>query len=83
MSPDWPGNASVSPRRGRRKCPGRGKSGHLCLDCCPRDPAPDKRKMYGLMDGNLILLTLVCVYRCISINKNVVEKFISAIQLKL
>ncbi len=56
------------PRRGRRKCPGRVKSGHLCLDCCSRDPAPDKRKMYGLMDGNVILLTLVCVYRCISIN---------------
>ncbi len=39
MFPDWPGNASVSPRRSRR-----GKSGHLCLDCCPRDPAPDERK---------------------------------------
>ncbi len=35
MSPDWPGNASVSPRRSRRKCLGRGKSGHLCLDCWP------------------------------------------------
>ncbi len=45
MSPDWPGNASVSSRRSRRKCLGRGKSGHLCLDCCP---PPDKRKK---MDG--------------------------------
>ena len=52
MSPGWPGNASVSPRRSWRKCLGRGKSGHLCLDCCPRDPAPDKRKkMDGWMDG--------------------------------
>ncbi len=48
MSPGWPGNASVSPRKSWRKCLGRGKSGHLCLDCCPRDPAPDKRKK---MDG--------------------------------
>uniref|UniRef100_A0AAY5K625 B-cell receptor CD22 n=1 Tax=Esox lucius TaxID=8010 RepID=A0AAY5K625_ESOLU len=45
MSPGWPGNASVSPRKSWRKCLGRGKSGHPCLDCCPRDPAPDKRKM--------------------------------------
>ncbi len=52
MSPGWPGNASVSPRKSWRKCLGRGKSGHLCLDCCPRDPAPDKRKkMDGWMDG--------------------------------
>ncbi len=51
-SPDWPGNASVSPRRSRRKCLGRGKYGQLCLDCCPCDPAPDKRKkMDGWMDG--------------------------------
>uniref|UniRef100_H2L2Y0 LARGE xylosyl- and glucuronyltransferase 2 n=1 Tax=Oryzias latipes TaxID=8090 RepID=H2L2Y0_ORYLA len=34
----WPGNASGSPQRSWRKWPGRGKSGHLCLDCCPRDP---------------------------------------------
>ncbi len=27
------------------------KSGHLCLDCCPRDPAPDKRKK---MDGWIV-----------------------------
>ncbi len=48
MSPGWPGNASVSPWKSWRKCLGRGKSEHLCLDCCPRDPAPDKRKK---MDG--------------------------------
>ncbi len=48
LSPDWPGNALVSPRRSRRKCLGRGKSGHFCLDCCPCDPAPDKQKK---MDG--------------------------------
>ncbi len=43
-----PMNASVFPRRSKRKCLGREKSGHLCLDCCPRDPAPDKQK---IMDG--------------------------------
>ncbi|XDV13498.1 hypothetical protein PO909_001890 [Leuciscus waleckii] len=36
------------PRKSWRKCLWRGKSGHPCLDCCPRDPAPDKRKK---MDG--------------------------------
>ncbi len=36
------------PLKSWRKWLGRGKSGHLCLDCCPRDPAPDKRKK---MDG--------------------------------
>uniref|UniRef100_A0A6Q2Z812 Dymeclin n=1 Tax=Esox lucius TaxID=8010 RepID=A0A6Q2Z812_ESOLU len=41
MSPGWPGNASVSPRKSWRKCLGRGKSGHLC----PCDPAPDKLKI--------------------------------------
>ncbi len=52
MSPGWPGNASVSLRKSWRKCLGRGKSGHLCLDYCPRDPAPDKRKKIdGWMDG--------------------------------
>ncbi|CAM4549683.1 unnamed protein product [Leuciscus chuanchicus] len=48
MSPGWPGNASGSPRKSWRKCLGRGKSGHPCLDCCPCNPAPDKRKK---MDG--------------------------------
>ncbi|GAA6076081.1 uncharacterized protein LOC106910031 [Tachysurus ichikawai] len=43
MSLGWPGNASVFPRKSWRKCLGRGKSGHPCLDCYPRDPAPDKR----------------------------------------
>ncbi len=38
------------PRRSRRKCLGRGKSGHLCLDCCPRDPSLDKWKKME-MDG--------------------------------
>ncbi len=38
----------VPPRKSWRKCLGRGKSGHLCLDCCPPDPALDKRKK---MDG--------------------------------
>ncbi len=33
------------PRRSKRKCLGRGKSGRLCLDCCPRDLASDKWKM--------------------------------------
>ncbi len=52
MSPGWPGNASVSPRKSWRKCLGRGKSGHLCLDSCPRDPVPYKRKkMHGWMDN--------------------------------
>uniref|UniRef100_A0A3B3ILE9 Carboxylesterase type B domain-containing protein n=1 Tax=Oryzias latipes TaxID=8090 RepID=A0A3B3ILE9_ORYLA len=32
-----------------RKWLGRGKSGHLCLDCCPRDSVPDKRRK---MDGD-------------------------------
>ncbi len=45
MYPDWPVIASVSPRRSKRKCLGRGKSGRLCLDCCPRDLASDKWKM--------------------------------------
>ncbi|KAK3522195.1 hypothetical protein QTP70_027689 [Hemibagrus guttatus] len=31
-------------RKSWRKCLGRGRSGHPCLDCCPCDPAPDKRK---------------------------------------
>uniref|UniRef100_A0A672ZTZ0 Cyclin-F n=1 Tax=Sphaeramia orbicularis TaxID=375764 RepID=A0A672ZTZ0_9TELE len=48
MSLSWPGNASGSPRKSWRRCLGRGKSGHPCLDCYPRDPAPDKRKR---MDG--------------------------------
>ncbi len=38
ISPDWPGDASVSPRKSTRKSLGRGKSGRLCLDCCPHDP---------------------------------------------
>ncbi len=38
---------------------GRGKSGHLCLDCCPRDPAPDKRKK---MDGHLYTKDNECAY---------------------
>ncbi len=33
------------PRRSRRKCLGRGKSGHLCLDCCPRDRISRRRWM--------------------------------------
>ncbi len=52
MSLGWPGKASGSPWKSWRKCLGRGKSGHPCLDCCPRDPAPDKqKKMDGWMDG--------------------------------
>ncbi|GAA6067179.1 uncharacterized protein LOC106910031, partial [Tachysurus ichikawai] len=43
MSLGWPGNASVFPRKSWRTCLGRGRSGHPCLDCCPRDLAPDKR----------------------------------------
>ncbi|KAA0705101.1 Solute carrier family 22 member 17 24p3 receptor [Triplophysa tibetana] len=61
MSPGWPGNASVSPRKSWRKCLGRGKSGHPCLDCCPCDLAQDKRKkMDGWMDGWTIEWDLVC-----------------------
>ncbi|KAG1954369.1 platelet-derived growth factor C [Pimephales promelas] len=33
MSPSWPGNTSVSFRQSWRKC--LGKSGNLCIDCCP------------------------------------------------
>ncbi len=58
MSPGWPRNASVSPRKSWRKCLWRGKSGHLYLDCCPRDPAPDKRKkMDGWMDGWILSIS--------------------------
>uniref|UniRef100_A0A8C9WAJ3 Reverse transcriptase domain-containing protein n=1 Tax=Scleropages formosus TaxID=113540 RepID=A0A8C9WAJ3_SCLFO len=52
-SPGWPGNALGFPQRNWRRCAGRGKSGVLCSDCCPRDPAPDKsggRWMDGWMD---------------------------------
>ncbi|KAG1932899.1 hypothetical protein F2P79_020886 [Pimephales promelas] len=37
------------PQKSWSKCLGRGKSGHLCLDCCPRDPAPDERKKMMMM----------------------------------
>uniref|UniRef100_A0A6Q2YQJ2 C-type lectin domain-containing protein n=1 Tax=Esox lucius TaxID=8010 RepID=A0A6Q2YQJ2_ESOLU len=42
--------AGLSPRKSWRKCLGRGKSGHLCLVCCPRDPAPDEAEedIYGV-----------------------------------
>uniref|UniRef100_A0A8D0CHB3 Reverse transcriptase domain-containing protein n=1 Tax=Scleropages formosus TaxID=113540 RepID=A0A8D0CHB3_SCLFO len=40
MSPGWPGNALGFPQRNWRRCAGRGRSGVLCSDCCPRDPAP-------------------------------------------
>uniref|UniRef100_A0A3P8WU06 Synaptotagmin-1-like n=1 Tax=Cynoglossus semilaevis TaxID=244447 RepID=A0A3P8WU06_CYNSE len=50
---------------------GRGKSGCLCSDCCPRDPAPDKRlKMDGLpmwAVGGIVVVVLVlvaCVIIC-------------------
>ncbi|XP_061923023.1 uncharacterized protein LOC133662864 [Entelurus aequoreus] len=48
MSPSWPGNASGSPKKSWTKWLGRGKSGLLCLGCCPRNPTSDKRKK---MDG--------------------------------
>ncbi|MEQ2287992.1 hypothetical protein AMECASPLE_018441 [Ameca splendens] len=44
----WPGNALVFPRMSWPKWLGRGKSGSLCLGCCPRNPTLDKRKT---MDG--------------------------------
>ncbi len=48
----WPGNASGSPRRSWKTLLGRGTSGTLCLACCHRDPAPDKRnRVDGWMDG--------------------------------
>ncbi|KAK3565055.1 hypothetical protein QTP86_032480, partial [Hemibagrus guttatus] len=43
------GYASGSLRKSWRNCLGRGKSGHPCLDCCPCDPAPDKRKTMMMM----------------------------------
>ncbi|TWW61017.1 hypothetical protein D4764_05G0011070 [Takifugu flavidus] len=43
MSLDWSGNAWGSPRTSWKKSLGRGKSGPLCLGCCPCDPTPDKR----------------------------------------
>jgi len=46
VSAGWPGNASVSPQESWRKCLGRGKSGHLCLDCCPATGI--NRRMYTL-----------------------------------
>jgi len=36
LSPGWPGNALVLPWKSWRTCLGRGKSGRLWLDCCPR-----------------------------------------------
>ncbi|XP_061782439.1 uncharacterized protein [Nerophis lumbriciformis] len=44
MSAGWPGNASGSPEKSWTKWLGRGKSGLLCLGCCPRNPTSDKRK---------------------------------------
>lgn len=52
----WPGNASGPPWKSWRKCLWRGKCGHPCLDCCRRDPAPDKRnKMDGWIFTTLFL----------------------------
>ncbi len=63
MSPDWPGNASVSPWRSRRKCLGRGKSERLCLDCCPRNL--DKRKIYVcIMHVRMHVWMYVCMDVC-------------------
>uniref|UniRef100_A0A674N222 Rho guanine nucleotide exchange factor 10 n=1 Tax=Takifugu rubripes TaxID=31033 RepID=A0A674N222_TAKRU len=43
---------------------GRGKSGPLCLGCCPRDPTPDGW-MDGLMDGSeMIPINLLQVASC-------------------
>ncbi|KAK3567165.1 hypothetical protein QTP86_011304 [Hemibagrus guttatus] len=53
MSLGWPGNLWKS----WRKCLGRGKSGHPCLDCCHCDPAPDKRKTMSLNP---------CIHPCLS-----------------
>lgn len=38
----WPGNTLGSHQESWSKYPGRGKSGPLCLDCCPHDPAVDE-----------------------------------------
>ncbi len=65
MSLSLLGNALGFPRRSWRKCLGRGKSGVPCWDCCPHDPASDKRLM---MDGwmlyfsDLLLLFLIHCY---------------------
>ncbi|KAL4005315.1 hypothetical protein ACER0C_005028 [Sarotherodon galilaeus] len=42
ISLGWPGNALVFPRISWRRWLGRGRSGLLCLGCCPRDPVSDK-----------------------------------------
>uniref|UniRef100_A0A3Q3K0E1 FIIND domain-containing protein n=1 Tax=Monopterus albus TaxID=43700 RepID=A0A3Q3K0E1_MONAL len=42
-------------------CLERGKSGHLCLDCCPHDPVPDKRRK---MDGWRFWLSGPGMFQC-------------------
>uniref|UniRef100_A0A3P8PUB1 Ig-like domain-containing protein n=1 Tax=Astatotilapia calliptera TaxID=8154 RepID=A0A3P8PUB1_ASTCA len=47
----WPGNALVFPQISWRRWLGRGRSGPLCLGCCPRDPASDKADEDRWLDG--------------------------------
>ena len=56
-----PRNALGSSQRSWRKCPGRGKSGCLCSDNCPHDPAPDKWKK---MDGWIGHNAWTCIHLC-------------------
>ena len=44
-SPSWPGNTLVFPQKSWRRWLGRGRSGPLCLSCCPPEPNPDKWKL--------------------------------------
>ncbi len=62
MSPDWPGNASVFPRRSRRKCLGREKSWHLCLDCIFRFRRCIVQSTLGMAPLNLCFNILFYVF---------------------
>ena len=53
VSPGWFRNDSVYPNKSWSRWFWRGRSGDLCLDCCPCNLGPDKRqKMDDGMDGH-------------------------------
>lgn len=43
ISIGWPGNALLFPRISWRRWLAKGRSGLLCLSCCPRDPTSRKK----------------------------------------
>uniref|UniRef100_A0A8C6UJ47 alpha-N-acetylgalactosaminide alpha-2,6-sialyltransferase n=1 Tax=Neogobius melanostomus TaxID=47308 RepID=A0A8C6UJ47_9GOBI len=63
----------VSPRGppSWRRCAWIGKSGHLCSDCCPRDPAPDK---FGANPGRGMSLYCCVLQKCESSLWNVIKQ---------